>query len=111
LRRPDAAAVRAPAGREFTFCEVTKFVMGTSHSARDLSEFAAAIAEIEASSLYYHLFDTRYDGAQRPNDFATWAENSLGNKALAPRLSTFDPYMFSLEQARRVILRHVAEVS
>lgn len=110
-RYPNAAAQRAPRGRDFNLCNVRKFVMETGRTARDLMEFAGAIAEIEASSLYYHLFETRFMDGQvvRPNDFAAWVELSLGRHDLAARLTAFDPYMYSLEQTRRVLLRVLTE--
>lgn len=110
IRWPAAAAQTAPRGREFNLCNVRKFVMGTGRAARDLPELTAAIAEVEASSLYYHLFETRFStGMGRPNDFASWVEHGLKRPRLAARLAGFDPYMFSLEQARRVLLRTLTE--
>ncbi|MBI4510046.1 MAG: hypothetical protein HY698_10460 [Deltaproteobacteria bacterium] len=108
---PETTAERAPRGREFNFCMARKFVMETGRSARNLPEFTGAIAEIEASSLYYHLFETRFGGGEpgRRNDFATWALLSLKHPALADRLDSIDPYMFSIEQARRVLLRILSE--
>jgi hypothetical protein len=85
--------------------------MDTGFVAADLREFTALLARVPASSLYYHLFETRFSGESR-NDFARWMEGSLARADLARRVADIDPYMFSLEQARRKLLSLVTpEVS
>ncbi len=84
--------------------------MDCNRAARSLEDLIAAIAEIEASSLYFHLFETRFAGGQgRDNDFAEWIRASLQNEELAARIANIDPYMFSLEQMRRTLLRTLTE--
>ncbi len=102
LKFPSLAHVRVPAGREFNLCSAVKFVMSTGRSARNLSELTAGIAEVESSSLFYHLFESRHD-------FPHFAEEQLGDEALATRLRRFDPYMFSLEQARAQLVKLLGE--
>ena len=70
-----------------------------------LPELTGAIAEIESSSLYFHLFETRFSGGKgRESDFGEWVRTSLGDEKLADKLGNIDPYMFSLEQVRRTLL-------
>lgn len=113
LGHPEASAERAPQGREFHFNLARSVVMDTGLAASDLATFAAALARVPASSIYYHFFETRFSGeGNRPNDFAEWIGSSLGLADLARRVEDIDPYMFSLEQARRKVLGLVsAEVS
>jgi hypothetical protein len=110
LSFPDAARSGAPEGREFHFLVARSVVMDCNRSARDLDEFAGAIAEIEASSLYFHLFETRFSGGRgRESDFAEWIRSSLGDQDMAARVANIDPYMFSLEQVRRTLLKTLLE--
>jgi Family of unknown function (DUF5752) len=106
LEFPDAARSVAPPEREFHFLVARSVVMDCDRVARNLDEFAGALAEIEAASLYFHLFETRFEGGRgRENDFAEWIRSSLGDEALAARVANVDPYMFSLEQVRRTLLK------
>ena len=106
LEYPEAAHQNAQPGREFHFLKARSVVMGCDRSARNLDELSAAIADCESSSLYFHLFETRFGGGRgRDNDFAEWLRSSLGDEELADRIANIDPYMFSLEQVRKVLLR------
>jgi hypothetical protein len=97
---------RAPEGRDFIFQVPRAIVTDCGRSARTLAEFTATLAEVESSSIYFHLFETRFGGGEgRANDFARWITESLRLSALGEKLTEFDPYMFSLEGARRAILR------
>ena len=104
VRNPPLAQVRVPQGREFNLCAAIRFVMTTGRSAHTLSELISAVAEVESSSLFYHLFEAR-------RDFPRFAEEQLGDAALAARLERFDPYMFSLEQARAQLVKILGEAS
>jgi hypothetical protein len=104
LRFPQLAQVRVPQGREFNLCSAVKFVMATGKSARTLEELTAAVGEVESSSLFYHLFEARHD-------FPRFVEEQLGDEALATRLRRFDPYMFSLEQARAQLVKLLGEAA
>jgi hypothetical protein len=105
---PASAQLAAPDGRDFIFCKARAMIMDCERSARTLAEFASALADIESSSIYFHLFETRFFGGEgRANDFALWVGESLGMRDLAERMTAFDPYMFSLDGARRALLRIV----
>jgi hypothetical protein len=106
---PAASALRVPPGREFYFTMPRSVVMETGLLATDLPSFAAALQAVPASSIYFHLFETRFAGADgRENDFAEWISGSLGLPELAQKVAQIDPYMFSLEQARRKLMQLVA---
>ncbi len=106
---PAAAAQVAPPGRDFIFCMARAVVCDCNRQARNLTEFAGVLSEVESSSIFFHLFETRFAGGDRANDFALWARESLRKPQLADRLEAFDPYMFSLEGARKALLRIVRE--
>jgi hypothetical protein len=106
---PAAAAQVAPPGRDLIFCMARAVVCDCHREAHNLEEFAAVLSEVESSSIYFHLFETRFTGGDRANDFALWVRQSLGKPELGQRLEEFDPYMFSVEGARRALLRIVRE--
>jgi hypothetical protein len=101
---PEAAHARVPAGREFNLCNAVKFVMTTGRAARSLAELQSGVAEVEASSLFYHLFESR-------REIVRFVDEELHDAPLAERLRRFDPYMFSLEQARARLLKLFGEVA
>jgi Family of unknown function (DUF5752) len=106
---PVAGAQQAPPGRDFIFCMARAVVCDCNRQAKTLGEFQTALSEVESSSIFFHLFETRFAGGDRANDFALWARESLRNPRLADRLESFDPYMFSLEGARKALLRMARE--
>jgi hypothetical protein len=106
LEYPEAAKALVPRGREFHFQMARSIVMGCNRWAATLEELVGALADVEASSLYFHLFETRFAGGKgRDNDFAEWIRASLGDEELAAKVANVDPYMFSLEQVRKVLLK------
>ena len=110
LAYPDAAKSVAPPDREFHFLVARSVVMDCNRQAKTLAEFTGAVSEIESESLYFHLFETRFAGGRgRESDFAEWIRGSLGVEALADQMANIDPYMFSLEQVRRTLLKTLAE--
>jgi hypothetical protein len=110
LEYPEAALIHAPKDREFHFLRARSMVMGCNRSAKTLEEMVGALAEVESSSLYFHLFETRFAGGQgRENDFAEWVRSSLKDEDLAARVANVDPYMFSLEQVRKTLLKTFIE--
>jgi hypothetical protein len=106
IEHPEAAEQRSAPARDFHFLMARPAVMGCGRVATTLAELTGALAEVESSSLYFHLFETRFSGGGgRDNDFSEWIRSSLGEEALAARVANVDPYMFSLEQVRRTLLQ------
>ncbi len=106
METPAAAQKTAPPDREFYFLQARSVVMDCNRTASNLDELVGALAEVESSSLYFHLFETRFGGGRgRDNDFAEWIRSTLGEEELAARVANVDPYMFSLEQVRRSLLK------
>ncbi len=109
LQYPEAAKLRAPRGREFYLCASRPVVMECAQSALDLADLARCLTSVPASSVFFHMFETRFDGAaHRDNDFAEWIRGELGRHELARRVADIDPYMFSLEEARRRVIAVIA---
>ena len=106
---PSAAAQVSPPGREFIFCMARAVVCDCNRQARTIQELAQVLADVESSAIFFHLFETRFAGGDRANDFSVWARESLRMPRLAERFEAFDPYMFSLEGARKALLRIVRE--
>ena len=59
---PSASAQVVPPGRDFIFCMARAVVCDTHRQARNLSEMASVLSEVESSSIYFHLFETRFAG-------------------------------------------------
>jgi hypothetical protein len=112
LEHPEAAEQVAPYARAFHFLYARPVVMECNRVAKTLEQLTGAIAEIESSSLYFHLFETRFSGGRgRENDFAEWIRGSVGDEPLAAKVANIDPYMFSLEQMRRTLLSTLMQPS
>ncbi len=77
--------------------------------ANDLTELRTELAEIETSSLYYHVFLAHVDsgrGNGNGNDhFIRWLERNYDAQPLIDEILAIDPYMHSLEELRSLILR------
>lgn len=101
LSTEGAAAQRSPRGLEFFFQAAASVVMDCQRVAGDLEELVAALASVPSSSIYYHLFETRFTAGGNDNDFSEWIATSVGDAALAARIAELDPYMVSIEEARR----------
>ncbi|MFQ5893381.1 MAG: DUF5752 family protein, partial [Nitrospinota bacterium] len=67
-------------------------------------DFAAALAKVDASVLYFHVFEAQLRMGKGQSDFALWLEITVGQGALAARLNRIDPYLLSLEELRAQIL-------
>ena len=107
---PESTHLVAPHGRDFIFSMARSIVMDVGRQTRTLEEFANALMEVEGSSIYFHIFETRfYGGEGHAIDFALWVTQSLGMPELGERMAAFDPYVFSLEGARKAMVRMVTE--
>ncbi len=84
-------------------CEL--LAISTGKKARTLQELRDALGDVPGSSLHYHfwgrLMRPQIGESEYNNDFAWWAGHSLGEKALAERLSVINPGDYaSLEDLR-----------
>jgi hypothetical protein len=102
IAHADSSQGRVPDGREFRFASARSVVMSTGAVAHDLASFADALARVPSSSIHYHLFETRFS-EDRVGDFSAWIDQ-LGFPSLAHAVAEIDPYMYSLDEARRRLL-------
>src|SRR5215468_3844133 len=95
-----SAAPRASQGDPFRFFQLHLVPVPTGHEARTLREFRDALAEVDASSLFYHIIDGRYRRGRGRSDFADWIDSGLGLPEVGERLARLDPGVGSLERIR-----------
>ena len=84
----------------FAFMQAHVVPVPTGHRARTLREFRDALAEVDASALFFHLIEARYRLGRGRGDFAEWIATGLGNPGLADALARIDPHVGSLERLR-----------
>jgi len=91
-------------GEEFHFMKSVSFVIPTNYVAYDLKEFKDILGNITIDSIYFHIFEARLRLERKTNDFSNWIENSIGDKELAEDISRFDPYSYTLEGLRNILV-------
>jgi Family of unknown function (DUF5752) len=96
-RPPGPGAGRA---QPFAFMQSHVVPVPNGHRARTLREFRDALAEVDASALFFHLIEARYRLGRGQGDFAEWIATSLGQPALADALARIDLHVGSLERLR-----------
>jgi hypothetical protein len=84
----------------FAFMRTHVVPVPTGHRARTLREFRDALAEVDASALFFHLIEARYRLGRGRGDFAEWIATAIGNPGLADALARIDPHVGSLERLR-----------
>ena len=90
---------------EFHFIKSVSFVIPTNYVVQDLKEFAEVLKKITMDSIYFHIFESRLRLERGNNDFSNWIGNSLGEKELADKISKLDPYTYTLDELRSVVLK------
>ena len=92
-------------GRELYFLKAISLIVKTSYRASDLREFLEALRNVSLDSLYFHMFEARLRLSRGENDFAAWLDQSLGESELSQEIERLDPYTYSLEGLRSVLIR------
>jgi len=64
-----------------------------------------ALRKLSLDSLYFHIFESRLRLGKPTNDFSVWLENSMGEPELAQEISRFDPYSYTLEGTRSLLMQ------
>jgi uncharacterized membrane protein YecN with MAPEG domain len=98
---------RAQAGREFYFMKSVSVVSPTPYAARDLREFVEALRKLSLGSLYFHIFESRLRLGRLTNDFSVWLEDSLGERELGQEIAKLDPYSYTLEGTRSLLIQAI----
>lgn len=91
-------------GEEFYFIKSVSFVVPTNYIASDLAEFTQVLKKITIESIYFHIFEARLRLEKQTNDFSNWIETSIGDKKLADKISSLDPYTRTLEDLRKTLI-------
>lgn len=95
----------ARTNEEFHFIKSVSFVFPTTFTAYNLKDMLEILKKITIDSIYFHVFEARLRLERPSNDFSAWIEDSIGDKELAHNISSLDPYMRTLEDLRRTIIR------
>ncbi len=95
----------ATPGGEFHFIKSVSFVFQTPYIAADIKEFQAALQRVTLDSIYFHMFEARLRIRQGANDFSEWLKNSLQEEKLANKISSLDPYTYTLEGLRTILIK------
>jgi small-conductance mechanosensitive channel len=95
----------APLGNEFHFIKSISIILPTSYVAHNLREFVGILRRISIGSLYFHIFEARLRLHRSANDFSLWFEDCLGEKELAEQVTSLDPYNYTMENLREIIIR------
>jgi hypothetical protein len=96
-------------GDDFHFIKSVSFVFLTSYEAHDLKEFVEILKKITIDSIYFHIFEARLRLGRGENDFSNWIRNFIGDDELANELSGLDPYNYTLEELRAMIIQLATE--
>ena len=99
-----ATVPRAGFGTPFYFSRSRILEIPTGREARTLREFRAAIAEVDVSVIYFHVFESHLRLQREENDFSAWIRNGLQLPELAGRMRALNPYLGSLERLRSGLL-------
>jgi hypothetical protein len=92
-------------GNEFYFVKSARFVFPTPYIVYDLREFGGALRKVSLGSLYFHIFESRLGSAKGLNDFSIWLIESLGEEELGRVIARIDPYTYTLEGLRSLLIR------
>jgi len=95
----------APLGNEFHFIKSISIVLPTPYVAHDLREFVNILRRISIGSLYFHIFEAKLRLQRRTNDISLWLEECLGEKELAEQITRLDPYNYTMENLREIIIQ------
>jgi len=91
-------------GQSFYLMKSRIIEIPTRLKAQNLQEFRSALAAVDASAIYNHIFEARLRERRGKSDFTIWFEEVLGLSQLAQDIEKIDAYMYSLEGLRVKIL-------
>ncbi|PJB28272.1 hypothetical protein CO110_09905 [Candidatus Desantisbacteria bacterium CG_4_9_14_3_um_filter_40_11] len=100
--------IDCPEGEEFHFMSCMTAILPTPYVASNLTEFVEILGKISINSLYFHIFEAPMRLEKGENDFSAWL-GGIGEKELAQKISSLDPYTITLEGLRQKIIRMVKQ--
>ncbi len=101
---PSASRRFVDPGAEFHFIKSVSFIFPTHYAAYDLKELAEILKMATIDSIYFHIFESRLRLEKEGNDISLWIEKSIGDKVLANKISRLDPYTFTMEDLRAMLI-------
>ncbi|HLA49719.1 MAG TPA: DUF5752 family protein, partial [Thermodesulfovibrionia bacterium] len=96
-------------GREFHFIKSVSVILPTPYIAHDLREFVDVLRKVSIDSLYFHIFESRLRLHRGVNDLSIWLQDCLDERELADKIAVLDPYNYTLEGLRSVIIQLIEE--
>lgn len=99
----------APEGREFYFIKSISVILPTPYVAHDLREFVEVLRKVSINSLYFHVFESRLRLHRGVNDFSIWLQDCLDERELADKIAVLDPYNYTIEGLRSLIIQLIEE--
>lgn len=98
----------------FSFFECVSLIQPTGKQAGSLEELLALLKEVEPSVIYHHTHQyylkASVEAPEYPTDFAAWAAEGLGERALAEKLACVDLYSLNdLEAIRGALVQTVED--
>jgi len=100
-----ASVPRAGFGTPFYFNRSRILEVPTGVETRTLREFRDAISAVDASSIYFHVFEAHLRLEREENDFSAWIRSGLNMPDMADRIKSLNPYLGSLERLRSGLLK------
>jgi len=101
------------AAEPFEFNSQLSLTELTGLKARNLQQMLTLLKEVPGASIFHHthrfLRQHMYLSPEPPNDFAYWAENSLGDRPLAEALASID--IIHCDSVRAIRERFIAIIS
>jgi len=91
-------------GQPFYLMKSRIIEVPTNIEVGSLKEFRKALAIVDASAIYNHIFEARMRVRKGQSDFALWLEEVKGLSWLADQIENVDAYMYSLEGLRAKLL-------
>jgi small-conductance mechanosensitive channel len=95
----------APPDSELHLIKSISVVLPTPYVAHNLREFVGILRRISIGSLYFHIFEAKLRLQRGTNDFSLWLEDCLGEKELAEQITRLDPYNYTMENLREMIIQ------
>lgn len=92
-------------GDPFFFVQSHVIKVPAGLEAQTLGEFRRCLAEVEASSIYFHALESKIRRGHPHGDFAEWIGGTLGLQPLAEEVARLNPYLGGLEEIRALMLR------
>lgn len=99
----------ASPGKVFHFIKSISFILPTPYVAADLKDFLEILKRITLDSIYFHMFEARLRLDKETNDFSFWLGTSLMEEELAKKITSLDPYTYTMRDLKNKIIAMVEE--